>query len=1009
MKENNIKRKYPLISLIVWTFLLSISIYLSLESHEKHAIESEKNKAKMLLQQNLFLCHWSAMNGGLYVAEPGNETFDNPSLNISLKDVQKPPEKKFKLIYPNIIVNQLIEMSDKKYSIKINLLSGNCQTNHDSNDLWESASIKKLRTGSSEQYEIIKEKNVMRYMLPFIFKDSCLKCHSNNKYKTGEVIGGISVYYPLDDAMKILDQENRRAWLIYFFIWSGGAVIIFFFFFRLEKYIDKFRAEEKKLKESEELLWTLINSSPDIICFKDGECRWIKANDAILKLFQLENVDYFLKKDHELAICTSEAYQDMFRFCAETDQNTFNKGKIQRNTETIPTFAGETKIFDVIKVPLFNMDGSRKGIIVIGRDVTDEKIYEEKLKKQKEFISALLKALPVAIFYKDKDGRYLGCNRKYEELFSLKEKDIIGKTVFDMWKPDDAKKYHEKDIELMKEPNDVQTYEFRKEIKNKGFVDGIFYKSVLRDEKSDVAGIIGVFSDISELKEKEKELVKLASVIEQINDAVVLTDQEGKIEYVNPAFEKSTGYNDIDVLGSYIDDLVPIEINYKKIEEIWYIIAKGDVWIGQVSNRKKDGSLYEEELTVCPIKDKNDNITNYVVIKRDITDKKIMQFQLSQSQKMEALGRLASGIAHDFNNMLAVIQGNIELSKIKLGKENIIDKNLTTIENTINKGAGLIKQLLIFSRTQPLSFTAIDLNKVVLEMIDILKPLIGDNVKINTKLSDNLPAINGDTINLEQIIMNLSLNARDAMPAGGKITIKTEKLKIDEYDIRFLRTGKSGDYVVLSIEDTGAGMDHETLSRIFEPFFTTKEQGKGTGLGLYVVYAIIQQHNAVIEVRSELEKGTSFSIYFPACKDEEKFNDEIKKDIKELITAGNKRILLVEDEEKVRDVMRDILTISNYMVVEAHSFASAINIFNKEKDSIDMIITDFMLPDKNGFELLELCKMQKPLLKGIIVSGYLDLDEKYPEIEKKGYILFTKPFKANEFINFVGKIFHEGS
>ncbi len=1012
IKNYVLKKRYPMILLIIWTAFFLFFFYFSIKSHEKHSIESEKSKVKILLEQNLFLCHLAAMYGGLFV--PENEfAKSNPSArNFSEKGITTSSGEKLVLINPLSIISQLMELSPVNYKIKINIADDNWKINSGlQNDAWESEAIEKFKKGATEKWELIDQngKSFMRYMIPFVFAESCSKCHGNKGYKTGELIGGLSIYYPVDDALKLLKDENKNGFFIYFAIWSMGLGIIIFLFLRLNDYIVKCKSEETKLKESEELLWTLINSIPDIICFKDGECRWIKANDAILRLFQLKNTDYVMKKDHELASLTQSIYQDVFRFCAETDKEAFNSGKIQRNQEIILDSSGNSRCFDVIKSPLFNEDGSKKGIIVIGRDISDEKNYEEELQKHQEFLTALLNALPVAFFYKDKEGRYLGCNKKYEELFNISENDIIGKTVFDIWDQEEAEIYHQKDIELMENPIGAQSYEFKKRTKGHDFIEGIFYKSVFRDEKGEVAGIIGVFSELSEIKKKEKELGKLASVIEQINDAVIITDKNGKIEYINPAFNNITGYNANDIKGKYLDDLVPMDINYKKIDDIWYIITSGDIWIGQVSNRKKDGALYEEELTVCPIKDKDGNITNYVALKRDITDKRMLQFQLTQSQKMESLGRLASGIAHDFNNMLAVIQGNLELSAMKLGKGNLIEKNIATIQSVIEKGAGLVRQLLCFSRTQPSTFTNIDLNQVILHVIGILNPLIGENIKIETYLNENIPLIKGDSLNIEQIILNLSLNARDAMSSGGTIIVRTEHVQIDESDIRFLRSGKSGDFIALTLEDTGKGMDHDTLSRIFEPFFTTKEHGKGTGLGLYVVYAITQQHNAIIEASSELDKGTSFRIYFPAAISKEEKIDETEETEEDLIHPRNKRILLVEDEEKVRDVLSDILTISDYMVIEADCFESAMKIFEKEKDNLDMIVTDFMLPDKNGFEFLEICKKEKSEIKAVIISGYLDLDEKLPEIGERGYRLFPKPFKANDFIDFIDRIFHEGS
>ncbi|MEK7850611.1 MAG: ATP-binding protein, partial [Deltaproteobacteria bacterium] len=318
-----------------------------------------------------------------------------------------------------------------------------------------------------------------------------------------------------------------------------------------------------------------------------------------------------------------------------------------------------------------------------------------------------------------------------------------------------------------------------------------------------------------------------------------------------------------------------------------------------------------------------------------------MEAQLRQAQKIEAIGQLAGGVAHDFNNLMTVIQGNTDLALMKIGEDEPVYRNLREIGRVTAKAAALTRQLLTFSRRQPVSKEILNINKAVLEMSRMLQRLIGEHISLSTELAPDLWNTEADPGQVEQLMMNLLVNARDAMPNGGKLLIKTENIYVDEVYCRIYGEGRPGKFVQISVEDTGTGMDAETSARIFEPFFTTKGVGKGTGLGLSVVYGIVKGHDGWINVYSEPGNGSNFRIYLPAASGGIEEKGEETKSVE--IHGGNERILLVEDEKDVRELALLILERQGYKVFVASTFDEAVSIFKEEGEKLDLLLSDMML------------------------------------------------------------------
>ena len=395
-------------------------------------------------------------------------------------------------------------------------------------------------------------------------------------------------------------------------------------------------------------------------------------------------------------------------------------------------------------------------------------------------------------------------------------------------------------------------------------VQTLLYTMPETDYSGQVVGTRAMFVDITAERKAEEAQRRLATAIEQAAEAVIITDPDGIIQYVNPAQEIQSGYTSDELLGRtpniFKSDGHPDDF----YTNMWATINAGNVWSGRFVNKRKDGTKYHEDATISPVYDKSGNLTNFVSVKHNVTKHVELQEQLFQAQKMEAIGTLAGGFAHDFNNKLQVINGYVELVLSEKDLPQTVKADIEVIQQAVNDSAELINGMMVFSRKTSVRLEPLNLNSIVMQLRAMLVPVMPKSIEIDLVEVSDLWTINASPSQIDQILMNLAINARDAMPDGGKLSIQTQNTILDEEFCRPYPNTKPGRHVLLSVTDTGKGMDHETVKHIFEPFFTTKEQGKGTGLGLSVVYGIVEKHCGKIICDSEPSAGTTFRIYFPA-------------------------------------------------------------------------------------------------------------------------------------------------
>ena len=482
-----------------------------------------------------------------------------------------------------------------------------------------------------------------------------------------------------------------------------------------------------------------------------------------------------------------------------------------------------------------------------------------------------------------------------------------------------------------------------------------------------VAVYCSLLANIMERKSAESERGRLAVAVEQSAEAVLISDLNGTITYVNPAFERITGYQAAEVIGLNPRILKSGRHDLAFYERMWSRLRSGEPWTGRITNRRKDGVLYEAEQTTSPIRDSKGGVVGYLTVSQDVTRSIQMENELRQAQKMDSIGRLAGGIAHDFNNLLTGILGFAKVVMEDLGPQHPSRSDLEEILRAGERAAKLTRQLLAFGHKQVLQIQPLNLNAVVASMDNMLRRTMGENIELVTEMAENLRSVEADAGLIEQIIMNLAVNARDAMPRGGQFTLRTATAVVEEGAARRHPEAKPGHYVVLAVKDNGEGMTDLVKQQAFEPFFTTKERGRG--LGLSTVYGIVRQFGGFVELDSAPGKGTELRLFFPTVTTTAPLAASAGP---EVAGPGGETILVVEDENTVRRLALRILAGLGYQTLEARNGDEALSVYEQHQGRIDLVLTDVIMPRMGGPELVGRLRQKNPRLKILYMSGYTE-------------------------------------
>jgi len=529
------------------------------------------------------------------------------------------------------------------------------------------------------------------------------------------------------------------------------------------------------------------------------------------------------------------------------------------------------------------------------------------------------------------------------------------------------------------------------------FPNGAFWHDLsltpMKNKDGEITGVVGFLLDITKRKKAEQERIRLVAAFEQIAESIVITDTNANIIYVNPAVEKVTEYKREELINQNCKLFNSGKHDLDFYKDMWKTILSGQIWTNQIINKKKDGSLFEEKITISPIRDKNGTIINYVAIKKDVTNENRLERQLIQAQKMEAIGTLAGGIAHDFNNILAAILGFTELSLRNTTTNARLQRNLGYVLQAGYRAKDLIKQILAFSRLNQQEKKPLQISLIIKEAMKLLRASLPTTIEIHQKIIAKSSIVIADPTQIHQVLMNLCTNAAHSMrDTGGILEIGLVDVNISPEDIVHYHGIKPGPYVKFTVSDTGIGINQEIIERIFDPYFTTKNPGEGTGMGLSVVHGIIKSHHGEIVVYSEKNKGTSFHILLPRLETDTKKEQEHSSPL----PHGHEKILLVDDEKSLVNIGTEMLEQLGYKVVGKTNSLKALNAFSAKPEEFDLIITDQTMPHLTGAELAKKIFLIRPDIPIILCTGFSEVisEEKAKSIGIREYIM--KPIFMKE-------------
>jgi PAS domain S-box-containing protein len=637
---------------------------------------------------------------------------------------------------------------------------------------------------------------------------------------------------------------------------------------------------------------------------------------------------------------------------------------------------------------VYDPGGNPIGMCGIGRDITRRKQAEVALAEQKHLLQVILDALPDAVAVLRPDHSVVSCNRAGEELPGRPMREAAGLKCYELLGRDGL--CEECPVDMAIATGAMQSVQLHiAEL-------GLWFEErcvPVVDEQGDVSLIVIQLRDVTRRRRAQQERERLARAVEQTAETVLITDAAGTITYVNPAFEKTTGYSRSEAIGQNPRILRSGEHDAAFYEQMWGALAAGEVWAGRITNRKKDGTLYLEDAVISPMRSTEGEIVSYVAVKRDITEHVRLAEHVQQAQRVESIGRLAAGVAHDFNNMLSPILGYADLLLTQFPASDPRRNQLEQIKAAAESSRDLVGQLLAFSRKQVLSVEPLDLGRVVMGLVKMLERTIGEGITVKVDVRGGPAAVEADPSQIELVLMNLAVNARDAMPDGGTLTVTVEDAVVAEQTHPAHPDLEPGHYVLLAVTDTGVGMDEQTRAHIFEPFFTTKPRGQGTGLGLATVHGIVNQHGGRVYAESRPGAGTTFSIYLPTCTDRPL--DAASEPVQAVdIPTGAETVMVVEDNHMVRELARTVLQELGYAPVTASSGEDCLRIVEHLEPEIDLLLTDVVMPGISGIELHERLAARYPRMRVVYMSGHADSIIGKQGVTGENVRLMQKPFSV---------------
>lgn len=643
-----------------------------------------------------------------------------------------------------------------------------------------------------------------------------------------------------------------------------------------------------------------------------------------------------------------------------------------------------------------NQATSYMGVVV---DITDRKKSEIEIRRSNEFLDTILNNIPVMVSYMDNDGRYQYVNRSWQETLGWSMEEAKTMDILPELSPDPDLKLHFKKFVLDSMTTAPGRWDDFNMMTRDGHIIGASWVFV----PTASGHYVGIGLDISDRVKATETRELLAAVVEHSAESIIITDTNGVINYVNPAFEQNTGYSSEESLGRNPGFIKSGEHDKRFYEDFWKTILAGRPWHGILINRRKDGSLLEEDSTVFPIKVEPSGSTNYVAIKRDISRESSLQRQLLQAQKLEALANLAGGIAHDFNNIIFGIMGYTELAMTEIPQGSRAYANLERVINAANRSGAMVQQILAFSRQGSTDKSGLDLRPLVKEGLKFLRAAIPTTLAIESHVEPGETRVLADPTQIHQVLMNLCINAAHAIGDNtGTISVDLSEIEVQPEFAASNPPLLPGKCMRLQVTDTGSGISPENMNRIFDPYFTTKEAGKGTGLGLSVVYGIVTDHGGVIKVSSGPSKGSTFEVFFPVLATGISIVEKVSESPSE--DEGNEHILVVDDEAFLLKMYEDGLIKLGYRVTCSSDPGDALKLFQKRPEAFDIVISDYSMPGMNGVELTREMTAIRPGIPVIICSGAMKIVEGLKDEQPWIAEVIPKPLRFSKIVGAIRKV-----